>query len=71
MAKRNPINEENQNNNEKKQSFFPFGTPFSDVIKFTSEVEVFTKHIDTFSRRQFQEKKDVCNSLFETRKGGE
>lgn len=35
---------------------FHFGTPLSDIVKFTSGVETFTKHIDTLTREHFQKK---------------
>ncbi|MCD8145851.1 MAG: hypothetical protein LUD84_00995 [Clostridiales bacterium] len=37
---------------------YPFGTPFSDIVRFTSEVEVFTRHIDSFTREHFSHRGD-------------
>lgn len=45
---------ENGTDHDTKRGFFPFGTPFQNIVKFTSEVEVFTRHIDTFTRDRFQ-----------------
>lgn len=38
---------------------YPFGTSFSDIIKFTKDVEVFTKHIDTHTRDLFRSSHDI------------
>jgi len=49
--------QETEENSEETDSIkataFPFGTPFSNITKFTKGVEVFTKHIDTLTRERF------------------
>lgn len=42
--------------------FFGYGTPFTDIMRFTRDVEVFTRHIDAQSRGPFGRGNDAGNS---------
>lgn len=49
-----PLEAEPDNAEKKHQAAsFSYGTPFSNIMRFTKDVEVFTRHIDANIRKDF------------------
>lgn len=46
-----------ENASSPKPQSFRYGTPFVDIVRFTRDVEVFTRHIDAQTRRDFEQGK--------------